>query len=140
MPTLISKHQGMNLFSTEIGEHVVEVDVPLSKGGADRAPTAPQVMIAAIGSCVGTFAAEYCNNSGIDTTDLSVEVDFSIVEKPLRLGPIKIRVLLPKGDAGPRLAAVQRAASQCTLHNTFTHFEGMEVEVHDKTTLESAQG
>ena len=140
MPTLTSKHQGMNLFSTEIGEHVVDVDVPLSKGGADRAPTAPQVMIAAIGSCIGTFAAEYCNNAGIDTTDLSVEVDFSILENPLRLGPIKVRVLLPHGEAGPRLAAVQRAASQCTLHNTFTHFEGMEVEVRDKAMLESAQG
>ena len=138
MPTLTSVHQGYNLFATEIGEHVVEVDIPLSKGGADRAPTAPQIFMASISSCIGTFAVEYCNRVGIDTTDLAVEVDFDLLEDPIRLGPMTVRILIPHADVGDRLEAVRRAGSQCTLHHTLEQFEGMTVEVLDRTALETA--
>lgn len=134
MPTITTVHQGYNLFATEIGEHVVEVDIALSRGGADRAPTAPQVFVASIGSCIGSFAAEYCNRVGIDTTDLTVAIEFEALESPLRLGPMKVRLSLPHAAAGDRLEAVRRAASQCTLHNTLEHFEGLEIEVVDAVT------
>jgi len=131
MPTLTTVHEGYNLFSTTIGEHVVETDIPLSMGGADRAPTAPQLFIASLGACIASFVVSYCQRVGVDITDLAVDFDFELEEKPIRLTALKATVRLPHATLGDRLDAVRRAAEQCTLHHTLELFEGLTVEVKD---------
>ena len=73
MATITTTHKGEMLFESKIGRHAITMDVPPDMGGADRAPTPPQFFVASLGACVAAFLASYCQQSGIDATDLSVD-------------------------------------------------------------------
>ena len=133
MPTIVTRHAGYNLFESEVGEHVIESDVPLSMGGADRAPTPPHLFITSIGACIGNFVLAYCIQAGLDSTDLRVEVDYEMAQKPTRLTNLKARVILPNEDLGARLGAVYRAAEQCPVHATINLWERLEIDIRDRT-------
>lgn len=135
MPKIVTEHQGHMLFATEIGEHVVETDVPLSMGGADRAPTSLQVFASSIPACVATFVAGYCQQSGISIEGMRVELDFEMAQDPLRMTDLRLRVVLPEGDVGPRAAAVRRAAEQCPVHNTMRHLGEIGLEIVDRVAV-----
>jgi len=136
MPSFTTTYEGNMLFSTCVGSHEVEVDSPLTMGGADRAATAPQMMIAALGSCSAMFAVQYCTQAGIDCEGLSVTVSFDAVQKPVHFHSFRITVELPNGVTGPRRKALIRAIEQCPVHLTMEAFNGSTIEVRDQEDLE----
>jgi uncharacterized OsmC-like protein len=135
MPSFTTTHEGHMLFSTRFGDRTVEVDAPPAMGGADRAPTAPQLMIAALGSCAASFAAQYCTQAGIDSEGLTVSVSFDVTERPLLFKDFKITLDLPNASCGPRRRALQRAMEQCPVHLTMEAFNGSEIEIRDRDDL-----
>ena len=116
MATITTYHKGDMLFESEIGNHTISIDVPDSMGGSDRGPTPPQIFIASLGSCIGAFVANYCNNVGIDTTGLHVDVTFEKVEDPSRLPNVKVQVNVPNGKIKGREKALLRVAGHCPVH------------------------
>ena len=92
MATITTTHKGEMLFESKIGRHAITMDVPPDMGGADRAPTPPQFFVASLGACVAAFIASYCQQAGIDATDLSVDVSFDKAENPTRLVNLKVSV------------------------------------------------
>ena len=84
MGTVTTIYKGDMLFESKLGNHSLIIDVPASMGGSDRAPTPPEIFVASLGSCVAAFVASYCEKTGIDATDLSVDVTFDKVENPTR--------------------------------------------------------
>ena len=132
MPKFLTHHLGDLLFETRVGEHVVRNDVPLSMGGAERAPTPPQLLVCALGGCVAAFVATYCRQVGLDDTDLSVETSFDKVENPSRLVGFRVRVFLPNATVGKREAAIRRVIEMCPVHGSLEAFEGLEIEIVDR--------
>ena len=135
MPTITTQYQGDMLFESQVGAHRLTIDVPADMGGKDRGPTPPQVFIASLGSCVGAFVAHYCQQSGIDTRDLSVDVSFDKEENPTRLTNLTIAVKLPYGECGARKQALLRVAEHCPVHETMVTLEGIKIEVMGKQEL-----
>ena len=82
MPEITAKHMGDMKFETQIGNHKLIIDVPPEMQGKDRGPTPPQLFIASLASCIGIFAASYCNNAGINAEDLSVTLSFDKLTEP----------------------------------------------------------
>jgi len=132
MATITTYHKGDMLFESQIGNHGVIIDVPDSMGGSDRGPTPPQIFIASLGSCIGAFVANYCNNVGIDTTDLSVDVSFEKVEDPTRLTNVKVQVNVPNGDISGREKALLRVAGHCPVHETICTLEDVDIAFSGK--------
>ena len=138
MPRFTTRHVGYNLFETAVGDHTVVVDVPLSMGGADRGPTSLQLFVASMGSCVATFVAQYCDAHAIDTTDMTVDVDFGLADGPTRLSNVRVQVHLPHAECGDRIAALRRVAEFCPVHQTIAAAESIEVEILDRTATPAA--
>src|SRR3990172_10254864 len=112
MGKITTYYKGDMLFESKLGNHVISTDVPANPvwKGQDRAPTPPEFFLLSIGSCVAAFVVQYCNNAGIDTKDMSVDVSYDKVEKPAHLTNIRVNVNLPNGDLKERKSAVQRVA------------------------------
>ncbi len=127
MPEITAKHMGDMKFETQIGNHKLIIDVPPEMQGKDRGPTPPQLFIASLASCIGIFAASYCNNAGINAEDLSVTLSFDKLTEPTRLGNFKAVVKIPKGDVGKREKAVIHAASHCPIHETIHSPQEVEI-------------
>lgn len=134
MPKIITEHQGYMLFATEVGEHVIETDLPLSMGGADRAPTSLLQFAASLSACTATFVASYCQQAGISLDGMRVELEWQMAEGPLRMTDLALRIVLPEGEVGPRAEAVRRAAELCPVCNTMRSFDGVAITIADRTT------
>ena len=132
MAQITTYYKGDMLFESKLGEHSVLIGVPLSMGGADRGPTPPQLFIASLGACVGAFVANYCGKSGIDVSNMTVDVSFDKVEDPTRLVNLKVKVNLPNGDCEKRQRALLRVAEHCPVHETIATLEGINIEINGK--------
>jgi putative redox protein len=137
MATISTAYLGDMLFETTMGSHAIQIDVPATMGGSDRGPTPPELFIASLGSCIGAFAATYCEKSGIDTSDMTVDFTFDKAQDPVRLINLKATVNVPHGDCDRREKAILRVAEHCPVHETITALEGVEIELvgQDGSTL-----
>jgi len=129
MATISTAYLGDMLFETTMGNHTIQIDVPATMGGTDRGPTPPELFIASLGSCIGAFAATYCEKSGIDTRDMTVDFNFDKAQDPVRLVNLKAIVKLPHGNCDRREKAILRVAEHCPVHETITALEGIEIEL-----------
>ena len=133
MPTISTAYKGDMLFETTLGNHTIQIDVPAAMGGADRGPTPPELFIASLGSCVGAFVANYCQQAGVDTRDLRVDVSFDKLSDPTRLANLAVKVTMPYGDCHGRERALLRVAEHCPVHETMVTLEGITIEVVGRT-------
>ncbi|MGC9358444.1 MAG: OsmC family protein [Anaerolineae bacterium] len=129
MAKITTFYKGDMLFETKIGKHTLVSDVPEDMGGKDRGPMPPQLFVASLGSCVAALVADYCEKTGIDTTDLSVDVFFEKVSDPTRLTDIRVSVRLPHGDCSRRMHALERVAKHCPVHATIDTLEDISFEI-----------
>jgi uncharacterized OsmC-like protein len=132
MAKITTYYKGDMLFESKIGNHSISIDVPASMGGTDRGPTPPQIFVASLGSCIGAFVANYCNNAGIDITDMTVDVTFEKLEDPTRLANVKVDVNLPHGDIAHREKALLRVAGHCPVHETICTLEDVDIVMNGK--------
>lgn len=129
MAKITTLYKGDMLFESKIGKHSVTIDVPEGMGGSDRGPMPPQLFVASLGSCIGAFVAQYCENNGIDDTDMSVELTFDKAADPTRLVNLKATVKLPHGDCQKRVKAIERVAQHCPVHSTISTMKGLEIDI-----------
>jgi uncharacterized OsmC-like protein len=130
MAKVSTYHQGDMLFSTQLGKHNVLIDVPPSMGGSDRGPTPPEFFVASLGSCVAALVANYCNNAGIDTEGLAVDVTFDKVEDPARLTNVQVLIHLPNGNVNGREKAILRVAERCPVHETICTMDTVKISLN----------
>lgn len=136
MGTIRTIYKGNMAFESKVGNHTILVDVPAGMGGEDRGPTPPELFIASLGSCVAAFIAQYCNRTGIDTRDMTVDVTFDKAEEPTRLTNVKVIASLPHGDCGNRKEAILRVAEHCPVHETITTLEDVDIVLLGKQELQ----
>lgn len=107
-------------------------------GGQDRSPTPPELFVVSLGFCVGAFVARYCGRSGIDASDMTVDVTFDKVENRTRLTNLKVRVELPHGQCADREKAIHRVAEHCPVHETILTLLGIGIDILGKEQLAAA--
>ncbi len=134
MAKITSYHKGDMLFETQVGNHTIVNDVPLTPawGGKDRAPTPPEYFVVSLSSCIAAFMVQYGNNTGINTQDISVDVTFDKEEKPAYLKNFSIVINLPHADVEKREEAIKRVCEHCTVHKTISLLGHIEISVVDK--------
>lgn len=118
-------------FRADIGGHTVETDQPVRGGGADSAPTPLDLMPVALGSCIALYAHQFCVTRNIPDDDLRVEVRWSTLSGPKRIGRFDVRVILPDSLPAEYRTALERAVLTCPVHNTLTHAPAINVELLD---------
>jgi len=105
-------------FLATVGEHTVVVDAMPEDGGAGTAPSAPRLFAAALGACICEFVTNSCRLRGIPFERLSVELEYEELERPRRVGGVRVMLHIePEPDEATkrRLLGVARHA---TLVNT----------------------
>lgn len=132
MDVITTYHKGDMLFETQLGNHLLEIDVPASMGGKDRGPQPPEIFVASLGGCVAALVGNYCNNSGLSTQDLTVDVIYEKAADPTRLIDVEVKIKLPHADISGREEAIKRVADRCPVHQTICTLQGVDIEVSGK--------
>jgi len=113
--------QGSRL-AVEAGRHRLLVDQPEDEGGEDQGMTPVELLLASLGSCIGYFAARFCQRHHLPADGLRVTMAWEYEEKPHRVGSMTARVHLPPSVAetlDPAMRArMQKVLEGCTVHNS----------------------
>lgn len=132
MARITTTYKGETMFEIKMGNHTLACDVPDNMGGQDRAAVPPQIFVASLGSCIAAMVANYLDKAGVDTTDMTVDVDFDKVPDPNRLTNFKFTVNIPNGDISGREKAIERVVEFCPVHASIVNWEGYELEIKGK--------
>lgn len=122
------KHEGGLCFSVNVRNHRFIVDMAKDEGGSDEGPSPAEVLVAALGSCVGAHIARYCQTANIPHEGMELNLTFQVVKEgnKRRISNLVGDISLPQ-DPGPRSKAVLRAGENCIIRNTLA--QGPEIDL-----------
>ena len=118
---VLVEHLGNVQFEIKARAHTILCDQPVDKGGDDEGMTPPELMLAALASCAGYYAAEYLKKKGLATEGTRVRLTADKIFGPARLDNFQIEIDAPVGLSEEDLEGVERAVHHCLIHNTLLH-------------------
>lgn len=128
------QHQEEIRFSARVGRHEVAIDLPEIHGGQDSGMAPPQLFVAALGGCAGVYVADYCDSQGIDYQGMRIELDWSMVERPRRIGSVRVRIELPETALSQaQTDGIRRSVLGCLLQNTLAQPPHFDADIVDDT-------
>jgi putative redox protein len=135
--------QGSQL-AVETGRHRLLVDQPEEEGGEDQGMTPVELLLASLGSCIGYFAARFCQRHHLPADGLRVTMGWEYEEKPHRVGSMTAEVHLPPSLA-ETLAPAMRARMQqvlegCTVHKSIAITPKIDVTITTEPPHASFEG
>jgi putative redox protein len=89
------QHTGGARFVAEARQHRVVVDQPAEDGATDKGMSPAELLLAALGSCIGQYVAQYLKLRGLSTDGLLVRVTADRSTRPLRLSNFCVEVVAP---------------------------------------------
>jgi putative redox protein len=106
---------GGKRIDTQIGEHVIRTDQPVSNGGEDSAPSPFQLFLAAIGTCAGIYVAGFCQKRELPTEGIRIRQRNHFDPDTGVLARVEIDVEVPPAFPEKYREALVRVADQCAV-------------------------
>jgi putative redox protein len=123
------EHIGAVQFEIRARGHVIVSDQPVESGGYDEGMTPPELLLAALGSCAGYYAAQYMRKQKLGMEGTKVQVSAEKAKDPARMENFAIRVEVPVGLSEAHTAGIEEAVHHCLVHNTLLHPPKITLEV-----------
>ena len=80
----------------------VETDQPIDEGGSGSAPEPYDLFLASIGTCAGVYGVYFCEERGIDISDLKMTVAFEHKFQKVLFSAVS-NTIIDRAAAGPML-------------------------------------
>ncbi|HZS13286.1 MAG TPA: OsmC family protein [Candidatus Dormibacteraeota bacterium] len=127
MGELTVRSLGGDRHRVEVRGHRLVVDQPVPDGGEDAGPTPVELFVASLAACVGHYARRALGSASPGAT---VHCRWQMASAPpWRVTGVSIEVELPEGTSQARHAAVLRAVSHCTVHNSLVDPPRVHIDV-----------
>lgn len=116
--SIVTTPDGGTKFSIALRGHRILTDQPERAGGTDSAPTPLELLGASLSGCVALYVHKYCEEQGLATDGLAVEVRPFWREAPGRVARYDIIVHLPETIPLQHHGEIERVALSCPVHHT----------------------
>lgn len=123
MSTIVRFVKGVQ-FCTEVKAGQVMCD----EEGEDH-PSAPDLLMAALGSCTGSVIVVFAERHQIPYEGMEIELDWKTAEDPYRIGHIQMSITMPGKLNAEQRNTLERVAHQCLIHNTLLHPPRIDMEI-----------
>jgi uncharacterized OsmC-like protein len=133
---VIVEHLGDVQFEIKARKHTIACDQPPENGGFDEGMTPPELLLGALGSCAGYYAAQYLRKHKLQAQGTLVHVSAAKLKYPARIDNFRIEVEVPAELVAEHRTGVEQSVRHCLIHNTLLHPPHISVEV--KTAAVSA--
>lgn len=101
------------------GKHTVFTDLPQTLGGDDSAMPPPELMLAALGACLGVYIKRYLAKNNINYSKISLIIKSEIADKPVRRMQA-IDIIFDTDAKIKNKAEFISFVKNCPIHNTIT--------------------
>lgn len=116
-------------FETEVRGHTLVTDLPEDAGGSDTGATPPELLVTALGTCVGVYAVNFCMKHGISTEGMVIHTDWAKGSGPARITDMSVSIELPGGVPEEKYAAFMKTVEACLIHNTLCQLPKIEIKM-----------
>jgi putative redox protein len=120
MESLTVVHQSESRFDIVAGAHTVVTDQPVEDGGADAGLSPVELFVGSLAACVGYFVGRYFARHGIPREGLRVEAEWTMAEKPHRVGAMILSIHLSHPITPEQRERLLKVAHGCTVHQSIT--------------------
>jgi putative redox protein len=93
----------------------VKTDQPLQAGGENSAPTPFSLFLASLGTCAGIYLKGFCDQRGIDTTGVRIEMEHVYNPEQKMIGKFIMDIHVPAGFPEQYDTALIKTASLCAV-------------------------
>jgi len=93
----------------------IETDQAREEGGEGSAPEPYSLCLASIGTCAGIYVVYFCQERGIDTSNIKMKVEFDRDEEKNLTTAVHMQIDLPPDFPTKYKKAVIKAAKLCTV-------------------------
>jgi len=125
------QHLGAVQFEIKARQHSIICDQPEENGGFDEGVTPPELLLAALGSCAGYYAAEYLRKKKLADEGTRVAVSAEKTKNPARMENFVIRIETPVALTEEHQKGVESAVHHCLIHNTLLNPPHIAIQVHE---------
>ncbi len=123
------QHLGGVQFEIRARAHSVVCDQPAENGGYDEGMTPPELLLAALGSCAGFYAAMYLKKHKLASEGTVVRVTADKLKDPARLDNFRIEVEVPVDFDSTHREGIEHAIHHCLIHNTLLRPPQITMEI-----------
>jgi putative redox protein len=133
MPKIVSTAKLLENVRTAVDNsrtHTIVCDLPPSKGGADKGPTAIELAIMALSDCAATIFAKVAKQSDIDLKGIEVITEATKTEDSPIIKDVIIRVNVAAEARKQLLDAIwRRTEANCPVVKIFTEPIPIKIEL-----------
>jgi ribosomal protein S12 methylthiotransferase accessory factor len=115
--------------NARVGKHVLKTDQPERSGGDDTAPSPFEYFLASIGTCAGIYVKRFCDQRGIDPSNIRIVQKHNYNLKTHLIDKIDIEIKLPDDFPEKYRSAIIKVANQCAVKKHLQTPPEIEVEV-----------
>ena len=115
------EHLGAVQFEIKARQHTIACDQPPENGGFDEGMTPPELLLAALGSCAGFYAAQYLRKHKLASEGTRVRVSAEKLKNPARMDNFNLELEMPLELEDEHRRGVEEAVHHCLIHNTLLH-------------------
>lgn len=110
------QHTGGARFIAEARQHRILVDQPAEDGATDHGMTPAELLLSALGSCLGQNVMQYLRLRKLPTEGLLIRVQAERAARPLRLSDFRVEIVAP-GLTERQLRALEKSLPTGLVHN-----------------------
>jgi putative redox protein len=118
-------------FELNVRTHKVVTDMAVSEGGQDQGFRPTELMVAALGGCLGKAIARYCQTIKAPSDGIELYLTYEMADEPRRVKSIVIDIELPEGFPEERKKAIMNVVKSCPVHNTLKTGPEIDVNIDD---------
>lgn len=115
---LTATFHGGTRYDIVSGQHRVITDQPTEDGGQDAGMSPVELFVGSVASCVAYFVGQFCARHNISRDGLIVDAEWSMAERPHRVGRIDIGIHLPHRTSAEQRERLLKVAHGCTVHQS----------------------
>jgi ribosomal protein S12 methylthiotransferase accessory factor len=93
----------------------VKTDQSVQSGGENSSPTPFSLFLASLGTCAGIYVKGFCDQRGIDTTDIRITMDYDYDHALKMVAKFIMLIHVPADFPEQYEAAVIKTASLCAV-------------------------
>ena len=112
------EHRANTQFDIVSGEHRVVTDQAREDGGDGAGMSPVELFVGSLASCVAYFVGRFCERHGTPQEGLRVEAEWSMAERPHRVGAVELTVVLPTAIPESHRERLLKVAHGCTVHQS----------------------
>ncbi|MBI4571975.1 MAG: OsmC family protein [candidate division NC10 bacterium] len=115
-------------FSATVRGHRVSMDFPGHPGFTYAGPSPVELLVMAIGGCIGVHVALFCEQAGLSSAGLRVDLSFTLAQQNdrKRVSSVYAEVEAP-GIPAELAAQAEQAARRCILSNSFARAPDLDI-------------